>query len=106
MRAWCEYAWLGEDDLEAGVVVEIDGGQIAHVTTGVTAPPSGALELRGATQQVVFLGDSVAWPEQRLAQVAPVHDTTSAGAAASRAPSKRCSACNDSRLKGRRCSSA
>lgn len=46
---WCEHAWLGGDDAEAGVVVTIDGDRIIAVAVGVAAPPPGANVLRGLT---------------------------------------------------------
>jgi formiminoglutamate deiminase len=44
---WCELAWLGGDAAEAGVLIDIDGGRIAAVTSGVPAPLSGAVRLDG-----------------------------------------------------------
>jgi formiminoglutamate deiminase len=46
---WCELAWLGGDQAEAGVVVELDAGRIASVTPGASAPGSGAVRLDGLT---------------------------------------------------------
>ena len=49
MPYWCELAWLGGDTATAGVVVEVDGGRIASVESGVDAPPPGAARLDGLT---------------------------------------------------------
>jgi formiminoglutamate deiminase len=46
---WCELAWLGGETAEAGVLIDIDGGRIAAVTSGVSAPLSGAVRLEGVT---------------------------------------------------------
>ena len=46
---WCELAWLGGQEPEAGVLVEADGGRIAAVTPGTTRPPPGATRLGGLT---------------------------------------------------------
>jgi formiminoglutamate deiminase len=46
---WCELAWLGGDTAEAGVLIDTDGGRIAAVTSGVSAPLSGAVRLEGVT---------------------------------------------------------
>lgn len=46
---WCEHAWLGGDDADAGVVVTVAGDRIASVEPGVAAPPAGAGVLRGLT---------------------------------------------------------
>jgi formiminoglutamate deiminase len=45
---WCELAWLGGDDAEAGVVVDVEDGRIATVTAAVDPPP-GARRLEGLT---------------------------------------------------------
>jgi formiminoglutamate deiminase len=48
VRLWCELAWLGGDEPERGVLLEIDGGALSGVT--VTAdPPPGAERLDGLT---------------------------------------------------------
>jgi formiminoglutamate deiminase len=44
---WCELAWLGGEEPEAGVVIELAGDEIASVTTGVA--PDGAERLPGLT---------------------------------------------------------
>jgi formiminoglutamate deiminase len=46
---WCELAWLGGDAADAGVLIDVDGGRIAAVTSGVAAPLSGAVRLDGVT---------------------------------------------------------
>ena len=33
MRLWCELAWLGGDEPDAGVVIDIDGDRISSVAT-------------------------------------------------------------------------
>ncbi|CAL9308740.1 formimidoylglutamate deiminase [Streptomyces sp. SudanB182_2057] len=45
---WLEHAWLG-DRVEPGVAVDVAGGRIGAVRTGVDAPPPGAEVLRGLT---------------------------------------------------------
>ncbi|MGQ0849390.1 MAG: formimidoylglutamate deiminase [Actinomycetota bacterium] len=45
---WCEQAWLAGDDAEQGVLIEVDGENIASVTPGVS-PPAGATSLWGLT---------------------------------------------------------
>jgi formiminoglutamate deiminase len=46
---WCELAWLGGDDLAAGVLVAVDGDRITSINAGVAAPPTGAARLAGVT---------------------------------------------------------
>ncbi len=46
---WCELAWLGGEQAEAGVLVELDGERIATVEAEVPEPPSGATRLDGLT---------------------------------------------------------
>ncbi|MGH2985354.1 MAG: formimidoylglutamate deiminase [Solirubrobacterales bacterium] len=46
---WCELAWLGGDGVEAGVVVEVEGGRISRVEPGAPARPPGAERLAGLT---------------------------------------------------------
>jgi formiminoglutamate deiminase len=46
---WCEFAWLGGDAADAGVLIDVDDGRIAAVTSGVAAPLSGAVRLDGVT---------------------------------------------------------
>lgn len=46
---WCELAWLGGEQVEAGVLIEVDSGRIEGVRGGVPAPPSGAARLDGVT---------------------------------------------------------
>ncbi|MCM2413693.1 MULTISPECIES: formimidoylglutamate deiminase [unclassified Streptomyces] len=45
---WLSHAWLGTH-VEPGVVLEVSGGLIAGVRTGVDSPPPGATVLRGLT---------------------------------------------------------
>lgn len=45
---WLSHAWLGTH-VEPDVVLEVSGGRIAEVRTGVDAPPPGATVLRGFT---------------------------------------------------------
>lgn len=45
---WCELAWLGGLEAEAGVVVEVEGERIAAVGRAAT-PPAGASRLGGLT---------------------------------------------------------
>jgi formiminoglutamate deiminase len=46
---WCERAWLGADEAQAGVVLELDGERIARVEAGVGVAPAGAQRLAGLT---------------------------------------------------------
>jgi formiminoglutamate deiminase len=46
---WCELAWLGGPTAEAGVVVTVEDGGIAAVTSGTLGPPPGARRLEGLT---------------------------------------------------------
>jgi formiminoglutamate deiminase len=48
-RYHCELAWLGGDALAAGVVLDVAGGVITGVTTGVAEAPAGAVPLAGLT---------------------------------------------------------
>ncbi len=48
-RLWCEFAWLGGDTVEPGVVVEIDGESIASVRPRVAMCPSDATRRPGVT---------------------------------------------------------
>ncbi|MET9698320.1 formimidoylglutamate deiminase [Streptomyces sp. NPDC006529] len=45
---WLEHAWLGTH-VEPGVALEVRGGRITALRTGVDAPPPGAEVLRGLT---------------------------------------------------------
>jgi formiminoglutamate deiminase len=47
-RLWAELAWLGGEEAEPGVVLEISGGRLTSVTPGVAAPDD-AYVLRGLT---------------------------------------------------------
>jgi formiminoglutamate deiminase len=48
MTLWCELAWLGGDEPERGVLIEIAGGTITAVTPGAQAPAD-AEQLTGLT---------------------------------------------------------
>jgi formiminoglutamate deiminase len=48
-RIWCEWAWLGGDAVEAGVLIEVEGERIAAVRGGVGEAPAGATRLPGYT---------------------------------------------------------
>jgi formiminoglutamate deiminase len=48
MEIWCEYAWLGGEEVTAGVVIVIEGERIVTVRTGAAAP-SEAIVLPGYT---------------------------------------------------------
>ncbi|MDX3063750.1 MULTISPECIES: formimidoylglutamate deiminase [Streptomyces] len=45
---WMSHAWLGTH-VEPGVTLDVAGGRIAGVRTGIDAPPPGATALRGLT---------------------------------------------------------
>ncbi|MER5546210.1 formimidoylglutamate deiminase [Streptomyces sp. NPDC002589] len=45
---WLEHAWL-DTNVEPGVALDVDGGRISAVRTGVPTPPPGAEVLRGLT---------------------------------------------------------
>ncbi|MEV5861662.1 formimidoylglutamate deiminase [Streptomyces sp. NPDC052071] len=45
---WMSHAWLGTH-VEPGVLLEVSGGRVAGVRTGVDTPPPGATALRGLT---------------------------------------------------------
>jgi hypothetical protein len=44
---WAEYAWLGGDRAEAGVLIELEGERIAAVNQSPPIRPDGATILRG-----------------------------------------------------------
>lgn len=44
---WCELAWLGGEEPQAGVLLELDGETIASVASGVKDPPEESERLRG-----------------------------------------------------------
>jgi formiminoglutamate deiminase len=44
-----DYAWLGGDQVDADVLIELDGDRIRAVTPGTRAAPAGATRLRGLT---------------------------------------------------------
>jgi cytosine/adenosine deaminase-related metal-dependent hydrolase len=46
---WCEYAWLGGDEVTAGVVIGIERERIVTVRVGVAEAPEGAVTLSGYT---------------------------------------------------------
>lgn len=46
---WCEYAWLGGDAVDAGVVIDVDGDRISAVTTDAASAPAHATRLAGVT---------------------------------------------------------
>ena len=46
---WCEFAWLGGERAEAGVLIELDGDRIVSVDTGVAEVPAQANKLMGLT---------------------------------------------------------
>jgi formiminoglutamate deiminase len=46
---WCEFAWLGGERAEPGVLIELAGERIGSVATGVTRPPAEADSLPGLT---------------------------------------------------------
>jgi formiminoglutamate deiminase len=48
-RLWCEWAWLGGEHVESGVLIEIDGAQIGSVTAGVSSCPGDAERRAGVT---------------------------------------------------------
>lgn len=45
---WLSHAWLGTH-VEPGVALDVSGGIVAGVRTGVVTPPPGAIVLRGLT---------------------------------------------------------
>ena len=60
-RYWCERAWLGGRDVEAGVMLEVEGDRIAAVTPGVQARPEDAVPLWGMTLPALANGHSHAF---------------------------------------------
>ncbi|HET9119402.1 MAG TPA: formimidoylglutamate deiminase [Solirubrobacterales bacterium] len=46
---WCEFAWLGGEGAESGVLIELDGERIDSVVTGVARAPAEADSLPGLT---------------------------------------------------------
>jgi len=46
---WCELAWLGGEQVEEGVLLEVVGDRIAGVTAGLPSPPAGSERLSGLT---------------------------------------------------------
>jgi formiminoglutamate deiminase len=57
---WCEWAWLGGEQLAAAVAVRVEGERIAAVTAGAAAPP-GAVALPGITLPGLANGHSHAF---------------------------------------------
>ncbi len=49
MKLWCEYAWLGGEEVTAGVAIEVEDELITAVDPGVDSPPEGAVALPGYT---------------------------------------------------------
>ncbi len=49
MELWCEYAWLGGEEVSAGVVIGVEGERIVTVRTDVAEAPEGAVVLSGYT---------------------------------------------------------
>jgi formiminoglutamate deiminase len=48
-RLWCEFAWLGGGRAEAEVLIELEGGRFASVSSGAGRPPAGSAALAGLT---------------------------------------------------------
>jgi cytosine/adenosine deaminase-related metal-dependent hydrolase len=46
---WCELAWLGEEQAERGVLIELEAERIGAITTGVASAPPEAAPLAGLT---------------------------------------------------------
>ncbi len=46
---WCELAWLGGEQAERGVLIEVGGERIGAITTGVAGAPPEAVTLAGLT---------------------------------------------------------
>jgi formiminoglutamate deiminase len=46
---WCELAWLGGERPEAGVLVTVEGGEIAAVDRAIPAAPPDTIRLEGLT---------------------------------------------------------
>jgi len=57
---WCEWAWLGGEQVAAAVAIRVEGERIAAVTPGVAAPP-GAVALPGITLPGLANGHSHAF---------------------------------------------
>jgi formiminoglutamate deiminase len=60
---WCELAWLGAVDgqVESGVLIDVVGDRITEVTSGLVAPPPGAVRLSGLTLPGMVNGHSHAF---------------------------------------------
>jgi formiminoglutamate deiminase len=48
-QIWCEFAWLGGDAVDRGVLVDVEGERIAAVTVDAREAPDGAVTLSGVT---------------------------------------------------------
>jgi formiminoglutamate deiminase len=46
---WCELAWLGGDNVDAGVLIEVAGDRITAVNRGLNSVPGGTERLAGLT---------------------------------------------------------
>jgi formiminoglutamate deiminase len=46
---WCELAWLGGEQAEPGVVIDVAGERIGSLATGIVGPPPDATRLDGLT---------------------------------------------------------
>jgi formiminoglutamate deiminase len=46
---WCEWAWLGDEHVDAGVLLDVDSGAFTAVESGVAACPAGATRRTGVT---------------------------------------------------------
>ena len=58
---WCEFAWLGGDQPEADVLLEVENGVFAAVQPGVESPPRDAEVLGGLTLPGLANGHSHAF---------------------------------------------
>jgi formiminoglutamate deiminase len=47
VKLWCELAWLGGEQPESGVLIEIEGGRIAAISVDAAAPPPGSERIEG-----------------------------------------------------------
>jgi cytosine/adenosine deaminase-related metal-dependent hydrolase len=46
---WCEYAWLGNDQVAAGVLLTIAGDRLVGVESDIAVQPAGSIRLAGLT---------------------------------------------------------
>ncbi|RWZ52964.1 formimidoylglutamate deiminase [Labedella phragmitis] len=58
---WAEFAWLGGERAEPGVLIETDGDRIVAVTSGVDSPPDGVSRLDGLVLPGLVNGHSHAF---------------------------------------------